>query len=91
MIYTWDPEKNSLNVANHGISFEDAIGVFEGTTLEKLDDRFDYGEARVYAIGLVKGIETTVIYSDVSDSERRIISAWRSERYEKESYWRSIG
>jgi uncharacterized protein len=84
--YTWDSKKNLLNVANHGIAFEDAI-----RTLERLDDRFDYGETRVYAIGLVNGIETTVIYTDVSGSERRIISAWRSERYEKESYWRSVG
>ena len=91
MIYTWDSKKNLLNVANHGIAFEDAIKIFEDVTLEKVDDRFDYGETRVYAIGVVNGIETTVIYTDVSDSERRIISAWRSERYEKESYWRSIG
>ena len=33
-------------------------------TLEKVDDRFDYGETRVYAIGVVNGIETTVIYTD---------------------------
>jgi len=29
--------------------------------LEKMDDRFDYGETRVYAIGVVNGLEITVI------------------------------
>jgi len=45
----------------------------EGPTLERIDDRFDYGEARVYAVGVTNGLEVTVIYTDVSESERRII------------------
>ena len=43
------------------------------------------------AIGVVNGIEITVIYTDVSRTERRIISAWRAERYEKETYWKTFG
>ena len=91
MIYTWDPGKSRRNLARHHLTFEDAIGIFEGPTLEKIEDRFDYGESRVYAIGVIRGIEVTVIYTDVSAGERRIISAWRSERYEREAYWQSIG
>ena len=59
--------------------------------MESVDDRFEYGEDRVYAIGIVNGIEITVIYTDVSRTERRIISAWRAERYEKETYWKTFG
>jgi uncharacterized DUF497 family protein len=59
-------------------------------TLEKVDDRFDYGEIRVYAIGIVNDLEITVIYTDVSETERRIISAWRAEQHEREAYWRNI-
>ena len=40
-------------------------GIFEGPTLEKVDDRFDYGEIRVYAIGIVNDLEITLIYTDV--------------------------
>jgi uncharacterized protein len=80
-----------MNLACHGIAFEDAIGIFEGPTLEKVDDRFDYGEIRVYAIGVVNGLEVTVIYADVSETERRIISAWRAERHERAAYWQSLG
>ena len=90
MNYTWDPKKNRRNVARHGIAFEDAIKIFEGPTLEQVDERFDYGEVRVYAVGVVKGIELTVIYTEVSHSERRIISAWRAERHEREAYWKNV-
>ena len=59
--------------------------------MEVLDDRFDYGEDRVYAIGLVNGLEITVIYADgQSKEERRIISAWRSEPRERRLYWQNI-
>ena len=55
-----------------------------------MDDRFEYDEARVYAIGIVNGIEITVIYTDVSRTERRIISAWKAERHEREAYWENF-
>jgi uncharacterized protein len=88
--YTWDNDKNRRNIERHGITFEDAKQIFDGLTLEREDDRFDYGEIRIYAIGLVNGLEITVIYSDRDDDERRIISAWRAEPHERRAYWRSI-
>jgi len=90
MRYTWDQDKNRRNLALHGIAFEDAARIFEGPTLERVDDRFDYGERRVYSIGVVNGLEITVIYTDRGEDERRIISAWRSEPHERRRYWRSI-
>ena len=90
MNYVWDPEKNRRNVARHGIAFEDAVRIFEGPTLERVDDRFDYGEVRVYAVGVVHGVEITVIYTDLPQGKRRIISAWRSERHEREAYWENV-
>jgi len=86
----WDKRKGRGNVARHGIAFEDAIRIFEGPTLERVDDRFDYGETRIYAIGVVDGLEITLIYIDVSETERRVISAWRAERHERTAYWQSL-
>jgi uncharacterized DUF497 family protein len=83
MNYVWDKRKGRGNVARHGIAFEDAIRIFEGPTLERVDDRFDYGETRIYAIGVVDGLEITLIYTAVSETERRVISAWRAERHER--------
>ena len=90
MRYSWDEEKNRRNIARHGIAFEDAKRIFEGPTVERVDDRFDYGEIRVYAIGLVNGLEITLVYSDREDDERRIISAWRAEPHERRHYWHNV-
>jgi uncharacterized DUF497 family protein len=100
MRYTWDNDKNRANLDRHGIAFEDAQRIFEGPTLEKVDDRFDYGEIRVYAVGLVNGLEITVIYTDQENTsqedtdqengERRIISTWRAEPHERRAYWQSL-
>ena len=50
MGFTWDPKKDRRNVARHGVAFEDAVRIFDGPTLERVDDRREYGEIRVYAI-----------------------------------------
>jgi len=68
MRYSWDEEKGRRNLALHGIAFDDAVRIFERPTVERVDERFDYGERRVYAIGVVSGLEITVIYTE---SDRR--------------------
>ncbi len=90
MHFTWDQRKNASNVRRHGIAFDDAKLIFEGPTVERDDDRFDYGEGRVYAIGLVNGIEITVIYTDRDGDERHLISAWRAEPHERRFFWQNI-
>jgi uncharacterized DUF497 family protein len=90
MRYTWDEKKNRHNLATHGIALADAVRIFEGPTIEKVDDRFDYGETRVYALGVVNGLEITVIYADRKNDERRIISAWRAKPHERRYYWQNV-
>jgi len=85
MQYTWDVEKAARNLRVHEIAFEDAVKIFDGPTLERLDDRFDYAEDRWYAIGLVEGRPVTVIYTDVDEKTRRIISAWKAEKHEQKA------
>ena len=90
MRFAWEPEKNRRNVRRHGLAFQDAMRIFEGPTVERVDDRFDYGETRTYAIGVVNGLEITVIYTDRENGERRLISAWRSEPHERRYYWQRL-
>ena len=59
MNYVWDRRKGRSNLRRQGIAFEDAIRIFDGPTLEKVDDRFDYREIQVYAIGAANGLEVT--------------------------------
>ena len=70
---------------------EGILPVTDSRSRMKVDDRFGYGEIRVYAIGVVNGLEMTLIYMDVSETERRIISAWSAERHERAAYWQSVG
>ena len=72
------------------LAFRDAARIFDGPTVERTDDRYDYGEMRIYAIGLVNNIEITVIYTDRDPDERHIISAWRSEPHERRYFWNHL-
>ena len=46
MRFGWNRIKNRTNRRDHGIDFDDAKAVFNGPTLERWDDREDYGEER---------------------------------------------
>ncbi|MCP4659967.1 MAG: BrnT family toxin [bacterium] len=56
--------------------------IFTESVLEHRDDRFDYGEVRMAAIGVVDGIEMTVYTTD-RDQRRRLISARKATRDER--------
>ena len=90
MRFTWDPDKNLANIPQARDRPRGCGSNFEGPTVERIDERFEYGEIRVYAIGLVNGIEITVIYTDRDEDERHIISAWRAEPHERRYYWQNF-
>jgi uncharacterized DUF497 family protein len=88
--FTWDLVKNARTLRERGFGFGQAIQIFAGSTLERVDTRRDYGERRMVAIGLVQGVTLTVCYTDRGTSpefmERRIISVRRSTRHERQEY-----
>ena len=87
---TCRPSHRPCDRRAHGIAFQEAARIFDGPTVERTDDRHDYGEVRIYAIGLVNGIEITVIYTDRDRDERHIISARRSEPHERRYFWNHL-
>lgn len=91
MRFDWDPGKSDRNLADRGFDFAFASLIFEGPTLERVDTREDYGEARLVALGLADGIPLTVVYTDRAAAGggavvRRIISARLSNRRERQAY-----
>ena len=58
--------------------------------MERTDDRQDYGEKRVIALGIADDIPLTVVYTDRAESGgevvRRIISARVSNRRERKAF-----
>ena len=94
MEFSWDHSKSEENLRLRGFDFEFASLVFQGTTLEREDSRSDYGEKRVIAVGVADGVELTVVFTDRprlgGGLERRIISARRSNRHERQAYQASL-
>ena len=91
MRYTWDPEKNRRNKAKHRIAFEDAVRIFARRTVEFIDERFDYGEERLQAMGLLGTKIIVVTYVDRHEEERRIISARNATPSEARIYFEAPG
>ena len=85
MALEWDAAKNAANIGKHGINFEDAKHIFDGPVLEKTDRRRDYGEERIAAVGVTMGLALYVVYT-IRGGNRRIISARRANRHEREAY-----
>jgi uncharacterized DUF497 family protein len=46
ILFEWDDDKNAMNIAKHGLSFDRASRVFDDVVLTVQDDRRDYGETR---------------------------------------------
>ncbi len=91
MKFTWDEAKNEINIRKHGLDFADVHAVFDCPVLEKLDDRFDYGEERWIAIGLLRGILcVVVVYSEPGKGHMRIISFRKGDRHEREAYFKAF-
>jgi uncharacterized DUF497 family protein len=86
MQFEWDDDKDANNAQKHGISFVDAVTVFDDPFhLEEDSSRPEHGEERRKAIGIAGAYFVTVIYTD-RDKKRRIISARRARRSERAQY-----
>jgi uncharacterized DUF497 family protein len=85
MNYEWDEDKNNANLVKHGIDCPAAIRIFDSVVLEHRDDRHNYEELRMIAIGTIDGLEFTVVYT-LRENARRIISTRRSHPNERKSY-----
>jgi uncharacterized DUF497 family protein len=88
--FEWDEGKAALNLAKHGVSFLRAAEIFANETLEKIDDREDYGELRFIALGRVETEVYRVVYTWRGEGVVRLISAQRANRNERETYYREI-
>ena len=63
MRLTYDQAKREKTFAERGLDFEDALNVFEGTTVEMEDKRQNYGELRIICFGMLEGRMVVVGYT----------------------------
>lgn len=87
MRYAWDPAKARRNLAKHGVSFEEALDVFDDPLfLVYADPLHSEDECRYIILGCsAKGRLLVVSYSEMNDT-LRLISARLATRREKENY-----
>jgi len=89
MSFEWNEQKHKINLAKHGVSFDLAKLIFDGITLENIDDRQEYGEKRIGAYGIAKGELLFVVYT-WRGQKRRIISARKAGTDEQKTYYKRI-
>jgi uncharacterized DUF497 family protein len=86
MALEWDERKRRSNLRKHGIDFADLAPLFDGPVSDKPDQRREYGEPRRVAVGRVGGMILSVVYTWRGEA-RRIISARRANRHEREDFY----
>ncbi len=83
----FDPAKDVANRTKHGISLESAVGFDWETALEREDDRFDYGEVRFVAIGMIDARLHVLVFTEGVDQDTvRVISLRPAEKHEARFY-----
>jgi uncharacterized DUF497 family protein len=81
----FDPAKNARNVRERGLSFERVEDFDFGTAAFKIDDRRDYGEARIRALGFLDGKLHLLVFTERGE-DLRVISLRRANRAEVRRY-----
>ncbi len=90
MKFEWDDDKNRQNIAKHGVSFEQAKHIFDGFTVDSIDDRFVYEETRELSLGMIANVIILAVVHTDRDGVCRIISARPALRKEKVRYEKEI-
>ena len=87
----FDPAKDEINRAKHCVSLGAATDFDWDTAIEREDDRFDYGEIRFVAIGLIDARLYVMAFTEGSDDDTlRIISLRPAEKHETRFYYGQV-
>lgn len=91
MDFSWDDEKNKINIQKHGVSFESALGVFfDPNRLESIDfSHSNENEERYRVIGMSNKL-LFVVYTE-RFTTYRIISARLADKEEQDEYYKING
>lgn len=88
--FEWDPVKARSNRRKHGVTFEEAMHVFDDPHAHFEQDRSAGGELRWQAIGLASGtillLVAHTVRAEGEDETIRLISARQATRKERQRY-----
>jgi uncharacterized DUF497 family protein len=87
--YTWNPDKARANLRKHGVSFEEAESVLRSPLTSTVDDDVHSGfERRLRVVGYSVMGRLVVVITSEGRHWRRIISARRATKRERDAYER---
>ena len=86
MDFEYDPEKNSLNIQQHGLSFADVHKLDWDGAVYREDARKDYGEVRVQAFVLGRDKKLYMVAFTVRQEKIRVISYRRANKREEKMF-----
>ena len=87
----FDPAKDEANIAKHGLSLQAAERFDWDTAFEREDDRFDYGEVRFVALGLIGDRLHVLVFTEGSHEDAvRAISLRPAEKHEVRFYYGQV-
>jgi uncharacterized DUF497 family protein len=91
MRFEWDEAKRRSNLRDHEIDFAAVKWekVFDGETVTRMDDRFDYGERRFLTLGLLKESVIAIAHTQ-TDEVIRLISVRKASKNEEGIYFKEV-
>jgi uncharacterized DUF497 family protein len=89
MDFEWDEKKREANLVKHGVDFRRMTALFDGPTIEIVDDRQDYGETRINCWGEIES-RVYVVTTTWRGGYRRIISARKANAREQKAYYARV-
>ena len=89
MEFEWDEDKRRSVIEERGLDLLYAARIFNGFVTTRFDVRYDYGEERRVALGLVEGEAYYVVYTE-REGITRLITAWKGGRNGKRKYRASL-
>lgn len=90
MKISFDSRKRDQTLQERGLDFHDAGRVFDGDTLDYVDDRSDYGETRWISVGHLAVRMVMVVWTQRGD-RRHIISMRKCNDREQKIFGRQLG
>jgi len=85
MEISFDPAKNAANTETRGLAFELVAAFDFETAFFKVDDRRDYGEVRIRALGLLEGRVHALVFVETAKGIR-VISFRKANQREVKLY-----
>lgn len=85
--FEWDEAKAALNLQKHGVSFSEAVTVFEDPcALTFFDDEHSHEEERWITVGLSADMRVLLVITTDRAAGTRIISARKANSHERQFY-----